>query len=269
MRQFRIRLDDNGADAVRCRSILATLPNSFVVAEGDGSCDVVFLSRGSGGLAADLSALPDDVKAVVISGWGALDAEEFALLVSLNARGVLVIPAYDLLPRVWELGEDIENQPTIIDMVCRYPGEDRAARVEALTEQLAFAELAAGQPVRVQQMRQVGDGMVLVTGRIDPGVIVRMALIPSPIGNSQWNVDLVSRGFRVAVDVDLAAIAKPALVRKFDRGGEHRDVAVYQNSGRLIWTALHAHLSGQDSSNLLNFERFRRLQEKACSLCPK
>lgn len=226
MRRYRVQLEGSAETTARHRIALASLPEHFETVESEP--DSV--------LASGLAVEPGVTVVVAADPLIVPETEAVAL------------PAMRFASRLFSAPMARSPQPSsylLYDSLVRLDRSGTDGLRAALLEQLAVLRLIEGDGVRLIRFLRVGDGY-LAEGAL-PNRSATAALTGVGSGAPGPAFTLIAAGLdrRLEIQIDDAAIARPARLLAFDVDGALTPSLTHQSSDRLTWLAAHAILSGK------------------------
>jgi hypothetical protein len=227
------RIDSNGATAVLHRTVLASLPNRYVLS--DGAAEVVLVSAGLG---TDVGRVcGDGARAVFVDRPGRLSSEELGAIVEAADRNeCIVVPAPRFAPRIAALEPFAGGDVDVLE--CTINGRDEFRSL--LVEQLALVRTVLGAVASVRVLHSSATHYVVdATMADEQPVHVILNGLASPGGVDEVRLHAVGAERRLDVHIDAGSVARPARIDRFDRHGRHTPWPVHQHAHRITLTGLH------------------------------
>jgi len=235
---YTVSINANGSDAALHRMVLAGLPNSYRLVEGDA--EVVLVS------AADLADIDrrcsSDTRAVVVDQPGLLSPGELAAVADIATRhDCIVVPAPRYAPRLAISGDLLGD--SVVEILESTVTSSRSLR-SSLVEQLALLRPVLGAVESVRLLRVAASHYSFEAAMLDhPRSHVLLNGVASSIGSDEATLHSVSADRRVVVRIDAGPVARPAEISCYDAGGTRTPWPVHQHSHRITLVQLHGVLS--------------------------
>lgn len=256
-----ISIDAGGPDVSQQHMVLAGLRNSYRVVDGDA--DVVMLSGTDATTCARVCAL--GARAVVIDHPGRIASGDLRAIVDAAARsGCIVVPAMRYAPRAAPAVELLGSSQVDLVETTMTSGDTLRS---SLVEQLALLRVMLGPADSVEKLHVSMSHYVLEARMVNrPRVRVLLNGVASAKDVEEVVVHTVGPECRVTVRVDAGPLARPAEIRRLDRGGAISPWPVYQHAYRLTLVQLHRLLTSGDAGLSYSLEHLRQDVQLASSV---
>ena len=260
---YTVSVDANDPDADLHRMVLAGLPNSYRMVEGDA--EVVLISTPD----------PDDLdracsastRAIVIDRAGQLTPDALAAVGEIAGRlGCIVMPAPRYAPRLDEVGDLLgDSSVDILESTITTGGSFRAS----LVEQLALLRVLLGEAASLRVLHASATHYAVeATMAEHPQATVLLNGVASSTGTEEATLHALARDKRLVMRIDAGPIGRPAEISCHDSNGERRPWPVHQHAHRITLMRLHRLLSSGDGNMTYSVDHLRHDVHIAPTLRP-
>jgi hypothetical protein len=247
----------DAAASARQRSVLASVPRRFLLAEGEASdrtADVVVLSGQDPDWPDTVVRVVDDgARGVLVVDPGLADPERVRRLSGAVAgRAVVAVESVYAGDRTWTAarGEVAADAATasIVDSLASVPADSAVEPlVSALVSQLAVVRPLVGSLGGLRLLHRGAREYLLAAPTAGPRVT--LAGVASAAGREGLTLDVVAPARRWEVRFDETALGSPAQVTAYDETGARTRPLVHESGRRMTWQRLHEALTGDGAGS--------------------
>jgi hypothetical protein len=261
MTSCTISIDTTGLDAALHRTVLASLPNSYRLVDGDA--DVVLVSASDPAKVERLCS--DATRAIVVDQPGRLAGHELAAIADAADRhSCIVVPALRFGPRV-EAAADLLGTARVDLLESTINSRDTLR--SSLVEQLALVRSLLGPVASIRVLHSsLSHYVVHATMADSPRSQVLLNGLTSPNAVDEASVHAISAERRLVVRIDAGPLARPAEICCFDGDGERSPWPLHQHAHRITLARLHRLLTTRESDLVYSLQDLRHDVQLAAAL---
>ena len=245
MKRYTVSLVGTIKDAERHRRALTSLPNHFVIVEGE-TADAYLCSQS------------DTLKNYFPHSVFVCDEPIHAF--AQETERLNVIPAFHYLPFIQELPiakADVKAAFANLEMTCLIPNPTETSIASHLFEVLAIIRALTGKAALAESHIKTASGH-MISGRIaENNSTFTLSLFKSPLSVGQLEILGVSKTQRLTIAIQSDQSARPGTVETFNEIGSSYSWLAHQNSHRLTWLKAYDYLRHTASNADMTFKELR------------
>ena len=242
MTSCTIAIDAASLDAALHRTVLASLPNSYRLV--DGNAEVLLVSARDPAKVERLCS--DATRAIVVDQPGRLASHELAAIADAADRhGCIVVPALRYAPRV-EAAADLLGTARVDLLESTINAHDTLR--SSLVEQVALVRSLLGAVASIRVLHSSASHYVVdatMANSSESQVVLNG--VTSPNALDEVSVHAVGAERRLVVWIDAGPLARPAEICCFDRDGARSSWPLHQHPHRITLARLHRLLTTRES----------------------